>query len=841
MKYFPTNAYARKNTVYLRGYANGKRFLDEYDYKPYLFLPGEGPYKTIDGKSCFKRTFDSIYDARQFVKQMDGIEGSNFYGMTQWIYPALNDEFPGMIDYDQELINVIAIDIEVHSPHGFPEPDKAEHPITAITLMRKDGPTSFKSITLGLKPATLIDPESCKYFMCKDEKDLLKKFLVLWNDLDAPWSPDVVTGWNIELFDIPYLVNRTRRLLGVKWSSLFSPYKIVTEREIVRGKYAGNNFDDRKEIVYDLAGIATLDYLQLYRKFTFAQHESYALQHIAMVELGEGKVDYSEYRSLPELYEKNHDKYIDYNIKDDRLVLRLDNKMGFLNLVFALAYKAKVNYTDALTTIRPWDVIIHNHLLAKNIVIPQSKDNHFRPFEGAMVKGVQVGLHRWVVSFDLTSLYPSIMSQCNVSPETFVEKVAMESVFDIVQNQTFSDELLERVKRDDLCITANGCLYRKDRQGFIGELLDRFIKDRGTIKDEMQGLEKENNPKHANKIIQLHNYQWALKILSNGLYGALGSKYFRWFNVDIAESIPMTGQLGLSWIVDALNDHLNKEFGTKLLDYVLAGDTDSVYLNLASLVKQAGMESHETIDVINFLDKFCKENLEPFIKRRFMALGELLNSYNQKFVMKREAICNKAIWRGKKMYILNVWNNEGVAYATPKLKMKGIEAVRSSTPMVCRGSIKKSIDIIMNKDEKDLHEYVAKFENDFWKLPFEEIGRPSTCNGIDVYADPNTIWKTKCPMHVKGALVYNKILGEHGLTNKYHIIHNKDKIKHVYLKKDNPFGCNVLAVYDELPEEFGAEEYLDREKQFEKTFLFPIRSITNVIGWRTNSSSSLFD
>src|ERR1017187_10015352 len=467
MSCFYTNIYSRLNKVYLRGYNGNKRFQDEIDYQPYLFVPGDGKYKTLSGQSCVKKQFESITDARTFVKQMEGADNFHFYGMTQFGYVALNDEFPGAIDYDPSLISVVSIDIEVHSPNEFPEVVKADKMVSAITLIKKD-----KSITFGLKPYKVHINET--YILCKDEKDLLKKFLTVWNDDE--WSPDVVTGWNIEMFDMPYLINRVRKVLGKKWVAAFSPWGYVYEREIIRGKYASSNFDDRKEVVYDITGITQLDYLQLYKKFTFTNHESYALGHIAHTELGEGKIDFSEARSLADLYEKNHDKYIEYNIHDARLVQRLEEKLGFIQLVFALAYKAKINYTDALTTLRPWDVIIHNHLLAKNIVIPQPSEKNFRMFEGAFVKEVQIGMHKWVVSFDLTSLYPSLISQCNISPETLIKKIDVGTIDNILKNKLIYGEGLYK---DDMSLAANGCVYRKDQQGFLGELVDTFIADRG--------------------------------------------------------------------------------------------------------------------------------------------------------------------------------------------------------------------------------------------------------------------------------------------------------------------------------------------------------------------------
>jgi len=835
MAFFYTNVYQRSNKIYIRGYNNDKRFQDVADYEPYLFIPdkdGKSDYHTLQGEPVKRISFNSIKEARDFVKKYEDVENAAFYGMTNFQYVALNDEFPGMIDYNPKVISVASLDIEVHSPNGFPDVDKADQMVSAITLIKRD-----KIITFGLKAFTPSDP-NVTYILCDDEKDLLKKFIAIWSDD----HPDVVTGWNIEMFDIPYLVNRIRKLLGNKWVNLLSPYGFVYPREIIRGKYASSNFDDRKEIVYDITGISQLDYQQLYRKFTFTNHESYALGHIAFVELGEKKIDYSEVRSLAELYEKDHDKYINYNVRDAVLVDKLEKKLGFIQLVFALAYKAKINYVDALTTLRPWDVIIHNHLMEKKIVIPQAFNQDMRPFEGAYVKDVQIGMHRWVVSFDLNSLYPSIISQCNISPETMVKKIEIPSIDEILKTKSINTKDFDNInmlKDCELSLVANGWCYIREKKGFLGELVDIFIADRSSIRKEIKVLQKENNSKNENKISQLHNYQWALKILTNGLYGALGNRYFRWFNVDLAESITKTGQLADRWIADALNDYLNKELSSQDMDYIIAGDTDSVYINLEPLVQKNFASLDDTKRIVEFLDKVCKEKLEPFIKRQYLSLGEMLNSYNQKLIMNREAICNKAIFRGKKMYILNVWNSEGIAYEKPKLKIKGIEAVRSSTPMVCRNSIREALSVIMNKEETDLHQFVAEFEKKFMELPFEDIAFPRTLNNLETYYDPNTLFKLHCPIHVRGSILYNKLLQDKKLTSKYQVIHNKDKIKFAYLKKPNPINEHVIAAYNELPEELGLTKYIDHDMQFEKAFLSPIRSITSIIGWNTEKQNTL--
>ena len=823
-EYFYTNVYMRGNFLYVIGYVNGKRFEEKHEYKPYLFVPTpeESEYHNVFGRPVKRLEFNTMRDAREFLKQQKDVDNSEVYGLNNFPYVYINDEFPGQeIDYNPNLISIISLDIEVAATNGMPDVEVAVEEVTAITMVKRG-----RVITFGCK---YYKPEQdhIQYILCDDEVDLLKKFVAVWTSDE--WKPDIITGWSSDMFDIPYLVRRIERVLGNRWVKYLSPWGFVEEREIVRAKGSAASFGDRVEKVYEIAGITQLDYLQLYKKYTFTNQESYALNNIAQKELGEKKVDYSEYRNLDELYEKNFEKFITYNIHDAMLVERLDKKMGFINLVLALTYKAKVNMIDTMTTIRSWDVIIHNYLMERKIVVPQYKKKNFRPFEGAYVKDVHIGLHKWIVSFDATSLYPSVISQVNISPETYVKTVSIASVEHIIERKLVPEY------EGNFSLAANGALYRKDVQGFLGVLVDKFIADRKVIKKKQLALEAEKEEQKVegldDDILKLYNYQWALKILTNGLYGALGNQYFRWFEVIFAESITKTGQLVLQWAETHMNAYLNKTLKTEGVDYIVAGDTDSIYVNLGPLVDKCGMSGERHDKVVEFLDKVCKTKIRPYLDGRMLELSEMLKSYHHKFDMKQEAICSKAIFRGKKMYILNVHSSEGVTFDEPKIKMKGIEAVRSSTPMSCRNAIKDALKIIMNKEEPALHDFIRDFEKKFYAMPFVDIAFPRTCNNLMEYYDKDHLIKPKCPIAVHAAHVYNMMLQKFDLTKKYPLVRNKDKIKFAYLKTDNPTGHNVIAMGNEMPEEFKIEEFVDRTLQFEKAFLSPIRSITDVIGW----------
>ena len=836
MSYFYTNFHLFKNNVMLRGYKNGKAFKRNVPLKPYLFVKSKNEaskYSTLEGNPVEKIDFDNVYEARDFVKEYQGSPDFDIYGLTHYIYAYINDEFKGEIDYDPNLVSVISLDIEVAADDGFPDVYRADKPVTAISV-RKNG----KSVVLGCGKYTS-KSKDVTYVECVDEKNLLGIFLNLMNHPD--WTPDVLTGWNIENFDIPYLYNRINNLLGGDSVNKLSPWRIVEEREIVRGKSGTSNK------IYEIAGVTTLDYLQLYKKFSFTNQESYRLDHIANIELGERKLDYSEYESLLELYKQDYEKFIDYNLHDVVLVDRLEDKLGLIKQVFAIAYDAKVNYLDTMTTVRAWDIIIHNYLLSKNIVIPLAKKNSLdSPLVGGYVKEPKIGMHKWVVSFDLNSLYPHLIMQYNISPETYVGKNVVPSIEDLITGTM-------PVIPDGVAIAANGCMYRKDFQGFLPELMQKMYDDRVLYKKKMieakQQYEKTPTYELEKQISRYHNLQFAKKIQLNSAYGALGNQYFRWFDLKHAEAITMSGQLAIRWIETRMNVFMNKMMKTNNKDYVIASDTDSIYVVMDDVVQtvfgsETEVKTHEKMkEISTALDKFIESRVQTFIDIEYQKLADMMHAYQQKMKMKRESIANKGIWTAKKKYILNVWDSEGVQYSEAKLKMMGIEAVRSSTPSVCRDRIKKALDIIMNEDENTLIKFIDKFRLEFYEMSYEEVAFPRGCKGMANYRDASTIYKKSTPIHVRGALLYNKMLKDKSITT-VDTIKDGDKIKFCYLRLPNPIRENVISTLGPLPKQFGLEKYIDYATQFEKSFIDPISIILNVIDWsheKKNTIDSFWD
>jgi len=817
---FYTNVALRGNRVYMRGFDKGMRIKDVVPYKPYLFVSKQnGNYKTLDGKSVDKIVFDSIKDAKEFIERYQDVSNMDIYGLTAFAYLYIYDTFKGDIDYDPKIVNIGTIDIECAADDGFPDIQRADKPLTAITIRSKG-----RNYVFGCGDFVTDDPNTY-YIKCNDEYMLVQKFLSCWQALDL----DVVTGWNIEFFDIPYLVNRIKVLFNEKEAKKLSPWGILDEKTV--------EFRNKMNQSYSPLGISVLDYYQLYRKFMFGNQESYKLDFISQVELGEKKVDYSEYGSLLELYKNDFQKFIEYNIHDCVLVDRLDDKLKFLEQVMALAYDAKVNYNDTLTTVRVWDTIIHNYLLEQKIVIPQFKNqSDFDSLVGGFVKEPKVGLSKWVVSFDLNSLYPHLIMQYNISPETFVTRWdKMPSIDKILDGVDYNFHL----RNHDYTYAANGCTYRKDKQGFLPALMEKMYDDRVIYKKKMleakQRYEKTKSKDDEKLIARYHNMQMAKKIQLNSAYGALGNQYFRWFNFNHAEAITTSGQLSIRWIEKKMNAYMNKICKTTDVDYVIAADTDSIYVTFENLIP----EDSDELEAVKLIDSFCENKVQHYINSCYDELAGLMNAYQQKMQMKRETIANKGIWKAKKMYILNAWNIEGVQYEKPKLKMQGIEAVRSSTPYACRENIKDALSIIMNGTNEELKKFIIKFRKEFDELPFESVAFPRGVKNLKKYSK-NGIYDKGTPIQVKGALIFNHLLKYYNVKN-IQPISDGDKIKFAYLKEPNPINEAVIAVTDHLPAQFNLDKYIDRDTQFSKAFVEPLKSITDTIGWQIEDKATLED
>ena len=824
---FYTNVQMIGDQFLVRGYEDGKNFMIREKYSPTLFVPSNKKsfYRTLTGEYVEPIKPGGVRDCREFIKKYDGVENFNIYGNERFIYQYISDNYrEEEIKFDISKIKLTTIDIEVASENGFPDVESAAEEVLLITLQDY---TTKEIVTWGQGPFKLKQGNHY-YKQFNNEYDLLNDFIAWWIDN----TPEVVTGWNSKLYDIPYLVRRIDRILGEKLMKRLSPWGLVSEDETY---IAG-----RKHISYDIGGISQLDYLDLYKKFTYKAQESYRLDYIASVELGQKKLDHSEFDTFKDFYTNGWQKFVEYNIIDVELVDRLEDKMKLIELAIVMAYDAKANYADVFSQVRMWDTIIYNYLKKRNIVIPpivrSDKDSKYA---GAYVKEPIPGKYDWVVSFDLNSLYPHLIMQYNISPETLQDTRHPSTTVEKILNKE-----LDFSEYKEFAVCANGSMYRKDVKGFLPELMDKIYSERKIFKKKMLKAKQEfeNKPSKdlEKEIARCNNIQMARKIQLNSAYGAIGNQYFRYYKLANAEAITLSGQVSIRWIENKMNGYLNKLLSTENIDYVIASDTDSIYLNMGPLVdKFFANKMEDKTAIVSILNSICEDKLEPFIDKSYQELADYVSAYDQKMQMKRENIAERGIWTAKKRYILNVWDSEGVRYEEPKLKMMGIEAVKSSTPAPCRKMIKDGLKLMMNGTEEDVIDFIDNCRSEFKKLPPEQISFPRSVSDVRKYSDKTTIYTKGTPIHVRGALLYNHQLNEKKLTNKYSLIQNGEKIKFCYLKEPNPMHENVISFIQDFPKELELDKYIDYNLQFEKSFVEPLKTILNAIGWNVEKTVNL--
>ena len=830
---FYTNVCRTRDKILVKGYQNNKPHMMKVAYRPNHYVlskKGDTAFRSLDGRPLEAVNLDTMGGARKFREQYNQVDGFEIHGYDKYIYTYIAEKFQGDVEWDYTKIKIATLDIECESENGFPEPTLAEEKVNAITIK----PFRHNAHTFGIGPWNEC-PANVTYHECKDEAFLLEAFIKYWRKE----SFDVITGWNVDAFDMTYLCNRVDKLFGEGSHKKFSPWNMSDVRDYV------NNYGN-KVVVFNLYGINIIDYMQLYKQRTFVNQESYSLDHISHIELDKQKIDYSEYGNLHTLYKNNYSLYLEYNVKDVTLVEDLEDKLGLLELTMTMAYNAKCNYSDTFGMVKYWETIIYNFLKEQKIQTPPQKleKTKHHSIVGAYVKEPIVGKHDWVMSFDLNSLYPHIIMQYNVSPEKMIKGDIMTLSIDKLLNQEHD---LSELKKQNVTVTPNGVKFSRDRQGFLPELMEKFYEERKEWKGKMIQYQIENesckDPARKRELSKLikraYNNQQVRKIALNSAYGALANQYFAFFDPNLAEGITTAGQMIIKTAENTINTFLNDTLGTKDEDYVIAMDTDSIYVSFDKMVQHIFPANTPKSKIVDFLNNAGQDKILDVLTKGYVELADYTNAFQQKMVMGREIIADRGIWTAKKRYILNVLDNEGVRLAEPKLKMMGIETAKSSTPQWVRKKLTEVLKVVMNGTEEEVWDFVETARKEFRNLPVEEIASPRGCNNLAQYSDPTHIYGKGTPIHVRGALLYNHLLKKKNVHKRYENVKNSDKIHFTYLTVPNPINENVISFINVLPREFELTNYIDYDMQFDKSFIEPLKNIITLIGWNVEPVASL--
>lgn len=822
------SVYFDRNNIILNTWdKDGKRITIENTFQPYIYL------ETIDNrdpdaKSIFntplkKRVFNNGFERNKFVK--DSKIGRIFYNIPPEQQYLIDTFWDKEMDYSQQLKSWF-IDIETYSPNEFPVPDKANDVINVITWFDT---LDEKFYTLGLGKLTskpkLDSKYPIEYISFNSEHELLREFIRRLRDN----PPDVISGWNSELFDIPYICNRIRRILGEEEVQKLSPInKKVYFREIM------SNFG-RTEQKWNITGIQTVDYLDIYKKFVYITHESYKLNYVANFELGKGKTDYGSETNLAKLSKDNWDLFIEYNIQDVNLLVELDAKLKFIDLLRTLSYTGFCNMQNALGTISVVTGACAAYAKKQNKIIPTfTNKEEFDSLPGGFVSEPVRGFANQVVSFDATSLYPSIVMSFNISPETKIGKIVSTTddniVFRHVNGKIFhftKESFSKMIKQTNAALTGAGVLFSQKNQGVLPAMIEHYFNERVEVRKEIKNI-KQNANYDKFLIERLDAKQMAIKILINGAYGYFANRYAHMTDIDIAKSITLSGQMIIKHARDVCNGWAKEKTG-KDIDILKYTDTDSVYLSLQGILDKFSnnkIPTPELYSLLKDIEAYINKNVANIILKN----NNVLKSYIK---FKREVISDVGVFLEKKRYILHIIDDEGEL--VDKFKYKGVDVVRSTMPNTIKPMVKRICEeLITTQDEVYINSLIQKCYDEFSTLSLEDISLVSSCNNYDKYAKDCHGFQPalKMPAQLKASYFYNKLLEIYNIQNKYESINSGDKIKHFYVRQPNKFGITNMGYKFQYPAEFNEDIEIDKSLMFEKIVYAAIVKITNSVGWQ---------
>ncbi len=825
-----SNIYYSNNFIHLWEYdSHGQRVYVKLDFEPYCYIPAKnGTFFDIYGKRYSKKFFDTQTELKKYADEYPTAEG-DIGPITRFLIDQYADtEFTKFPKLHKGII-----DIETaKGPEGYSGARLATGEVKLICYYSS---LTDKYYAFGTKDYNTKE-KNVEYIYCDDEVELLKKFTAFFKKN----YPDIITGWNSDGYDIPYVINRSKKTVSDNLPKKLSPIDKIEEFE-ANTKYG-------KQQQYRIAGITQLDYQILYEHFSQNSRESYKLDFIAKEELGVGKLEYEG--TLDELWEYDFQKYVDYCLTDVKRVKQLDDKLKFIDLVQTYAYTCKIPLDGYKSTMKKFENFMLAQLKPKNIVLPTRRHGkEKRELLGGYVAEPIRGYKNYIVSFDFTSLYPFIMMGLNLSPETLVGKITDWNPVDysvnppelnrpyhygvIEDNKKYNvngKDLTGKEIKSNYIIGANGTLFSKDKKGIIPELVKFLFDKRKSYKDQQleneRLYEKTKEEKYKDTAKRLKLYQLSVKSLINGAYGILSNDFFRFYDIDLAEAVTSTGQHLSMTTKASLNQLFKEKFGYNE-NAIVAVDTDSAYVCLDTLAKKYNINENTIIPLV---DKITNKVLLPHFDKLFTDFSVNQHGMDKNyFNFKREKIAKGAIFVQKKRYALYVIAEESGLLAKPQVKVTGLEVVRSSTPSFCRAKIKEALELIFKtNNEQGLIEFIKQVKEEFKKRPISEISRSSSANNIGKFKKATK----SVPMHVRGALNFNKILDKSPqLKEKYEQILEGEKIYYVFLLTPNPINQDVLSFKESWPKEFKFDRYVDFDRQFETCYINPLQNIVGSMGW----------
>lgn len=824
---------SRNGSIFLRTWSEeGVRIDTEIPFSPFLYTETA---KNPDALSIFrtdlkKRIFRNSAERNNFVKETSNVRlFGNLSCEQQFLIETFKDSVDDK-DFSKFPLKVYSIDIETYSPNEFPVPEIAKDPIVLLTLHNN---LTNEIHSWGVEKKYKPKKDNVTYYRCKNEFELFERFMNFWK----ADPPDIVAGWNSERFDIPYIINRGRKLLNDDFINQISPVNKLYYRTFMDdfGKNTG------KWIIY---GLSCLDYMEIYKAYSKGERESYSLNYIGEYELKEGKLAINA-TNLSNLAETDWDNFVDYNIQDVELLVKLEKKLNYLRIVRMLAYKGCTNFEAALGKVAIVTGAMAIQAYKQGYVIPTFKNETIREqLAGGYVREPERGLKKAIVSYDVNSLYPNTIITLNISAETKIGKVVTgeygetdKLTLRLVNGKTHeltTKQFKSFIKKEKIAVSKAGVLYSQKFKGVCPSLIDKLYAERVAAKNELEKLEliKNKTNEITASIEYLDTLQYTIKILLNSIYGTFANKHSAFMDIDNASSITKTGQAVAKAGARILDQYIEDNFGIKE-SCVIAGDTDSVYISIQSVLDKLNYQllTDEKIvedKVHNIVNKLTKHvNTEINIWA-----GDELNSLDPRFEFKREVIADVGVFLQKKRYMIRVVHKESIPVPGGKFKYVGVEIARSTMPKLVKELVKEVMEnALITNDCKYTTTLYRDIYQKFISLPLAEVAFRSSIQNYQKYSEGATLsrFNKSTPCHVKASIAHNLLLEELKLTSKYEKIQSGQKVKYFYTTK-NPYKLDAIAFASEYPKEFSVLK-IDYEKMFLKIVAPPIERLFKALEW----------